>query len=206
MQDILVPEKGWRVAAQKIKVPEEKGLLFRTIGKTAQLMGRKEVPDVFKLLFINQRLFWAWLYFASRLMPYGQLSGRERELIILRVAWLCRCRYEWGQHIEIGLRSGLEDADIVKISTGVQSFQEEKERALIQACDDIHAHHEVRDATMQMLKFFYSDKLLIEITMLIGHYQMLAGVINSSGLALEASAEEEMTKFNQRIKSQQQSN
>lgn len=203
MKDILEPEKGWRIATQKIKIPEEQSLLFKTIGKTAQLMGRKEVPDVFKLLFINKRLFWAWLYFASRLMPYGRLSGRERELIILRVAWLCRCRYEWGQHIEIGSRNGLEDIDIVKVSEGVRSFPEGKERVLIQACDDIIAHQQLEEVTVTALKELYTDKMLIEITMLIGHYQMLAGVINSSGLVLEASAEEIMTKFNQRIANQQ---
>lgn len=202
MKDVLVPEKGWRATTQKIKVPEEQSLLFKAIGKTAQLMGRKEVPDVFKLLFVNKRLFWAWLYFASRLMPYGRLSGRERELIILRVAWLCRCRYEWGQHIEIGLRNRLEDIDIVKASEGVKSFPEGKERVLIQACDDIIAHQQLEETTMMALKELYTDKMLIEITMLIGHYQMLAGVINSSGLILETSAEEVVSKFNQRISAQ----
>lgn len=126
MQDVLIPERGWMPASQNIKITSDQSLMFLTIGKTAKFLGRDEVPDVFKLLFINKRLFWAWLYFASRLMPYGKLPGREREMIILRVAWLCRCRYEWGQHIEIGLRNGLKDMDIVHISKGAKAFKEEK--------------------------------------------------------------------------------
>ncbi len=199
MKDVLVPEKGWMKASQNIKITSDQSLLFRTIGKTAKLLGRDEVPDVFKLLFIHKRLFWAWLYFASRLMPYGKLPGREREIIILRVAWLSRCRYEWGQHVEIGLRNGLTDIDIVHVSEGADAFNDEKEQLLIKACDEIFAEHTLEDSTLQKLKTFYSDKLLIEITMLTGHYQMLAGVINTSGLALDASAEDFLQEFNGRI-------
>lgn len=199
MQDVLIPEKGWMPVSQNIKIPSDQSLMFKAFGKTAKLLGRDEVPDVFKLLFIHKRLFWAWLYFASRLMPYGKLPGREREMIILRVAWMCRCRYEWGQHVEIGLRNGLEDIDIVNISKGADAFSDEKEQLLIQACDEIFAEHTLRNATLQKLQTFYSDKLLIEITMLIGHYQMLAGVINTSGLALDVSAEDFLQEFNRRI-------
>lgn len=199
MQDVLIPEKGWMPASQNIKITSDQSLMFRTIGKTAKLLGRDEVPDVFKLLFIHKRLFWAWLYFASRLMPYGKLHGRERELIILRVAWMCRCRYEWGQHVEIGLRNGLEDIDIVNISKGADAFSDEKEQLLIRACDEIFDGQVLQDETLQRLQVFYSDKLLIEITMLIGHYQMLAGVINTSGLALDVSAEDFLQEFNRRI-------
>lgn len=57
----------------------------------------------------------------------------------------------------------------------------------------------IHNTTLLQLKNFYSDKLLIEITMLIGHYQMLAGVINTSGLALDASSEEFLQEFNKRV-------
>lgn len=199
MQDVLIPEKGWRNNSENIKIPADQGMIFKAIGKTATLLGRKEVPEVFKLLFVNKRLFWAWLYFASRLMPYGKLPGREREIIILRMAWLCRCRYEWGQHIEIGLRNGLKDIDIVHISKGADSFENEREQSLVLACDEIFNDQNISESTIQKLKNFYSDKMLIEISMLAGHYQMLAGVINTSGLALDASVEEFLREFNKRI-------
>lgn len=199
MQDVLIPEKGWRNTSESIKIPADQGMIFNAIGKTATLLGRKEVPDVFKLLFVNKRLFWAWLYFASRLMPYGKLPGREREIIILRMAWLCRCRYEWGQHIEIGLRNGLKDIDIVHISKGADSFENEREQSLVLACDEIFNDQNISESTIQKLKNFYSDKMLIEISMLAGHYQMLAGVINTSGLALDASVEDFLREFNKRI-------
>lgn len=199
MQDVLIPEKGWIELLGNIKIPAKQGLLFSSIGKIAIFFGRKEVPDIFKLMYIQPRVFWSWLYFASRMMPYGKLSSREREIIILRVGWLCRCRYEWGQHVEIGLRSGLEDQDIIHIAKGVDAFDDEKERALIQACNDFIESHMVSQETIEVLQQYYTDQLLLEILLLIGHYQMLAGIINSAGLNLEASAEQVMTDFNLRI-------
>lgn len=202
MKDILIPAQGWADTPQRMKIPaqKEQTILFNMIGKTSKWFGREEIPDVFKVLAINNRLFWAWLYFASRLMPYGKLSGREREIIILRVAWLCRCRYEWGQHIEIGLKNGLTDDDIVHISVGACAFQDEKEMSLIIACDDLINQKFISDHTWQLLSGYYTKKMLVEISMLIGNYQMLAGFLNSSGLTLEPSAEVIIQTFNERIK------
>lgn len=202
MKDILIPEQGWIDVPQRMKTPysKEQSLLFKIVGKAAKWFIRDEVPDVFKVLAVNNRLFWAWLYFASRLMPYGKLSGRERELVILRVAWLCKCRYEWGQHIKLGLKNGLTNKDVVSVSVGASDFQDEKEKGLMLACDELINHQQISETTWQLLSQFYSEKMLIEISMLIGNYQMLAGYLNSVGLKLEPSAEMVMQEFNSNIK------
>lgn len=202
MKDILIPVNGWIDIPKRMNVPadNEQSWLFKIAGKAAKLFGRNEVPDIFKVMAVNSRLFWAWLYFASRLMPYGKLSGRERELTILRVAWLCRCRYEWGQHIEIGLKNGLTDKDVINVSIGVSAFNDEKEKGLITAGDELINHQFILENTWQTLSKFYSDKMLIEISMLIGHYQMLAGFLNSSGLRLETSTEKVIQAFNEKVK------
>jgi hypothetical protein len=51
------------------------------------------VPDVFLLLLRHPHPFWAWLRFASKLMPFGTLDRRDAELVILRVAWNCSHRF-----------------------------------------------------------------------------------------------------------------
>src|SRR5262249_25663928 len=38
--------------------------------------GTDEVPSVFLLLLHHPRLFWPWMRFAARLMPYGTLDRR----------------------------------------------------------------------------------------------------------------------------------
>ena len=50
---------------------------------------------------------WLWLGFARRLMPFGKLPRRDTELVILRVAHLRGCDYEWHHHVRLGKRAGV---------------------------------------------------------------------------------------------------
>ncbi|HEY0914964.1 MAG TPA: carboxymuconolactone decarboxylase family protein [Solimonas sp.] len=198
----LQPEGGWVGFAEPRLVPpppSQRGLLFRAVSGGARMFGRKQLPDLFPVFHINRRLFWPWLFFASRLMPGGRLKAQEREKIILRTGWNCRCRYEWGQHLEIGLGVGLSDADVLRVSQGPAQAQDERERALLQACDDMAREQAISTATWTALAAHYREPLLIEITILIGHYQMVAGFLNSSGIALEPAIEQVLQDFHRRV-------
>lgn len=198
----LQPEGGWiQLAEPRLRPPPppQRGLLFRAVSGGARMFGRKQLPDLFPVFHINRRLFWPWLFFASRLMPGGRLKAQEREKVILRTGWNCRCRYEWGQHLEIGLGAGLSDDDVLRISRGPSQALDERERALLQACDDMAREQVISAATWATLAAHYREPLLIEITILIGHYQMVAGFLNSSGIALEPAIEQVVQDFHRRI-------
>jgi len=200
--DALQPEGGWAGpprARLNAPAPAARGILFRTASLFSRFLGRPEVPDVITVLHLHPRLFWAWLFFASRLMPYGKLPPALREKIILRTAWNCRSRYEWGQHVDIALRAGVSDEEIVRISAGPQACTDRHEQAVLQACDEVCRDTLVSDNSWQLLAEKYPEHLLIEILMLIGHYQMIAGFLNSAGLALEAPTEETLQAFYRRI-------
>jgi alkylhydroperoxidase family enzyme len=55
--------------------------------------------------------------------------------------------------------------------------------------------HLVDEATIEGLKKHYSHDLMIELLMLIGWYQGLAGVLNSSGIPLDSSLEDILTRL-----------
>lgn len=197
----LIPPGGWIAASGRLTPPppRARGLLFRGVGQVSRWFGRSELPDVFSVMHIHPRLFWGWLYFASRLMPFGRLPATTREKIILRTAWNTRSRYEWGQHVEIGLRVGVSDAEIVAVAEGPVAFADPQERAVMRACDELLRDRVISDATWATLREGYSEKLLIEIVMLIGHYEMVAGFLNSAGLTLEPSIESKLQAFHARI-------
>ena len=132
-------------------------------------------------------------------MPWGRLPGTVREMIILRTAWNCRSRYEWGQHIEIALRVGVTDDEIVALASGPSAFTDPLICAVMQACDEVFNDKCISSDTWKMLSTHYSEKLMIEIMILIGHYEMLAGFLNSAGVALEAETEATLQAFYQRI-------
>ena len=194
----LSPPGGWHACEQPRIAPLKQAELSAPLrallwgaGKWAhKRTGSSTVPDVFLLLLRHPKLFKPWLRFASVLMPYGSLDRRDAELVILRVAWRCRCRYEWGQHVEIGLRAGLAATDIARVSHGPQAEGWSALQAgLIQAVDDMHEQRQISADCWAGLQTQYSPAQMIELTMLIGHYEMLAGLLNSVGLPLEAHAE-----------------
>lgn len=166
-------------------------LVMKLAGKYAEKKtGLAKVPDVFLLLMRNRALFSPWLRFASKLMPGGSLERKDSELVILRVGWNCRSRYEWGQHVVVGQKAGLTPAEIARIADGPDApGWSPRQSALLRAADELHAERVISVATWQKLAEHYSDAQLIEVGMLIGHYEMLAGVLNSVGLALEPPAE-----------------
>lgn len=198
----LQPDGGWLACASprlQPPPPAERGWLFRAISLGAARFGRSQIPDLFPVLHIHRRLFWPWLLFASRLMPRGRLDAKTREKLILRTGWNCRCRYEWGQHVDIGLRAGLTDADIVRVARGPEQAIDAHERALLTACDDMAREQRIADDTWTALATDFDRVRLIEIVMLIGHYQMVAGFLNSSGIALEPAIERVLADFHRRI-------
>lgn len=197
----LKPDNGW-AGADKARIPiprgKQRSVMLRSLSKAAKRFGRSEVPDVFVALIQHPGLFWPWLMFASRMMPNGKLPAADREKCILRTAWNCRCRYEWGQHVEIALSVGVEDETIRSLSIGSAAC-EGKDKVLLCACDELFKNQFLTDPTWQALQTYYDDKQRIELVMLIGHYQMLAGFINSAGLQLEPGMQQVLQALHQRL-------
>jgi alkylhydroperoxidase family enzyme len=145
-------------------------------------------PHIFSTLARHPALFVSWLVFAGRLMPRGRLPRQETELVILRVAWNCANRYEWNHHERIGRRVGLTEAEIDRIPSGPDADGwSERRRAMLAAADEIHADGRVSDATWEALRDLLDDRELIELTMLVGHYEMVAATISTLGIQPEAN-------------------
>lgn len=197
----LMPNDGWQLPAERrIKAV---GDGTSTIGQRLllggiQRFGKLQASNLWTLMMNNMRVLRGMLFFASRLMPFGELDRRDTELAILRVAWLCRSRYEWGQHVDIGLRAGLTHEEIRRIPEGPEASEwSPRQRLILQACDGMIHHHLVDDPTMKGLREHYNERLQIELLMLIAWYQGLAGVLNSSGIPLDASLEKILETINE---------
>jgi alkylhydroperoxidase family enzyme len=137
-------------------------------------------PNVFTTLARHRRLFRAWLRFAGRLMPRGTLPRIDTELLILRVAHNCGCDYEWGHHVRLGMAAGLSDADIERVREGPEAEGLSARHAtLLRAADELHAERTIGDATWAALQAELDEKRLIELCLLVGHYEMLAMTLNA---------------------------
>ena len=189
----LTPPGGWRGPGRVRLGPltaSESSLGQRVLSSVTVRIGRVNAANLFLMLLRNVRLFWPWLMFAKKMMPYGELPRRDTELAILRVGWNCRSRYEWGQHVDIGLRAGVTPDDIARVAQGPAAAGWEPHlRAVLSACDEIHRDQMIAEDTWLVLSSHYDEKRLLELVLLINHYQMLAGVLISTGLELDDDLE-----------------
>jgi alkylhydroperoxidase family enzyme len=146
-----------------------------------KLMGLVTKPPPANLLLTlgrHRALFRAWLRFSGRLMPRGLLARRETELVILRVAHLRGSQYEYEQHVRIGRRAGLTDADLARVAVGPGAEGwSPRERALLAATDELDRDGDLSDAAWSGLREHLDERACIELCMLAGHYEMLATVI-----------------------------
>jgi alkylhydroperoxidase family enzyme len=140
----------------------------------------------------DPELFRRWLGFGGALLS-GTLPGRLRELVILRTAARFGGRYEWAQHLELGVAQGIswaEMAALVDFDGGLDAVEwAPVERAALRAVDETAADGAVGDATWDALAAELRESELIELLMLIAHYEMLTSVLRSLRIELEPRAE-----------------
>jgi alkylhydroperoxidase family enzyme len=137
-------------------------------------------PHIFTTLARHRRLFRRWLRFAAALMPGGKLPRTASELVILRVAHNTGSEYEWSQHERIALTAGLDAEQVRHAREGAQwEGWTDMQRLLLRACDQLHHDRTLSDELWAGLRRLLSDEQLIELCMLVGHYEMLAMTLNS---------------------------
>jgi AhpD family alkylhydroperoxidase len=150
------------------------------IARIAGIATRGAPPRIFTTLGRNRRLFRRWLWFAGALMPGGKLPRADTELAILRVAHNTGSEYEWAQHERIARRAGLSEAEVARVREGPDAEGwSERQESLLRAADEMHADGRIGDELWSRLSAQLDEPQLIELCMLIGHYEMLAMTLNT---------------------------
>ena len=146
--------------------------------------------NIFPTLAHHPDLFRAWLRFGGDLLTSWKLSGPDRELLILRTAVNCRSSYEWGQHVRISLAGGMEREMIDRVIEGPDAAGwSEHEAALLRAADELHEGSRISDETWATLERTYDTEKLIEATMVVGNYHVVAFALNTFGVELDEGLE-----------------
>lgn len=141
-------------------------------------------PNLFPTLARHRGLFRHWLRFAAALMPGGSLPRDESEILILRVAHNTGCEYEWRHHERLGNSAGLSVEEIERVRQGPEAAGWSHRRTvLLRAADELHAERRISEELWSELSRLLSEPKLIELCMLVGHYEMLAMTINSLEIA-----------------------
>ena len=127
----------------------------------------------------------AWFTFNNHVFR-STLSGRDREMATVRIAWLRRGEYEWAQHVRMAKSAGLSQDEVDAIMTGPDSpVWGPRDAALLQSVDEIAADRYVSDETWKRLSADFDRKQLMDLVFTIGAYDLLAVAMNSFGLELD---------------------
>jgi len=145
--------------------------------------GAGPLLNIFRTLAHHPKLLKRWLVFGNHVLARSTLPPRERELVILRVGYLCRAGYEWGQHVVIARQSGVTDAEIECIADGPDApGWSEADRALLRAVDELHADAFIGDATWQALTAHFTTQQVLDLIFAVGQYQLVSMALNSLGV------------------------
>jgi len=145
-----------------------------------------EVDDYFRTIAKHPGIFRCQLELGTVLFT-GRLVPRDRELAVLRVAWLLRAPYEWGEHVKISQRYGVTPEEIERVILGsTAGGWSAREAAILCAVEELLADQAISDPTWAVLAEDWDDAQLIEFTAMVGHYVATAFVQNALRVRLTA--------------------
>jgi 4-carboxymuconolactone decarboxylase len=143
-------------------------------------------PNIMKTLGNYSKLYNRWRVFGNHILYKSSLPLREKEVLILRIGWLCNSEYEWAQHSVIGKRAGLSDEEILRIREGPDADGWEPfDALLLRAVDELYIDSFISDATWNKLAETYDKLQLMDLVFTVGQYNLVSMVLNSLGLQLE---------------------
>ena len=148
------------------------------------------VFNIFKTLAHHPDLFRRWLVFGNHVLFKSTLPPRERELVILRIGWLCEAEYEWAQHVLIGKEAGLtaEEIDRIKAGPNARGWSE-ADKLLLQATDELRKDAFITDATWNGLCQRFDTKQLMDVVFAVGQYNLVSMALNTLGVQLDEGLE-----------------
>jgi alkylhydroperoxidase family enzyme len=162
----------------------------------ANMAPQARTMNVFRTFAHHPDLMRAWLPFGAHVLRSSTLEPRLRELVVLRVGWICHSPYEWGQHVNIGRRCGVSDTDLERLTAGPEADGwSNPEAAALRATDELVNGHTLSDATWADLSTHFSTRQVLDLIFLVGQYQLVAGALNALRVARDDGLDEAEVPF-----------
>jgi len=135
---------------------------------------RGALINVYKLLLHAPPLAACWLDLISTARFKTELDGRLREIAIIRVGYLNRTDYVVKQHVpQLAAPEGLTAAECDALADWQNSpLFSPRECAALSYADAMSRDVAVPDAVFDALRSHFNERQIVELTVLIGIYNM----------------------------------
>ena len=148
------------------------------------------IGNAFRTLLNVPALVEAVMPFLIYITSDTTLSARHRELLILRIGYLCGAEYEWGQHARIARGVGLSDEEIVRVTEGPEAAGWSSfESTLLRAADELDRDAAISDRTWAALEARYDTKQLMDVVFTVGEYNLVSMALKSFRVQLDEGVE-----------------
>ncbi len=153
--------------------PDEKPELADLAGRIKSAR-RGRVIKVYRLLLHSPPLTETWFQHNNAVRWSTELDGRLREMVIIGIGYVTNVPYVIGQHVpKLALAEGLtlKECDALR-DWKLSDLFTERDRAVLAYTDAMTEDIHVSDATFEAVKAHFTDRQIVELTVLIGTYAM----------------------------------
>lgn len=120
------------------------------------------------------------------LLLTNSVPVRQRQIAIMRTAWICRATYMWSSHLRTSLSFGLEPELFRPLQVGADDpYFTDLERVIIRAAEDLVSDRLISEANWAALSTEWDEQQLIDFMFTVGAYVLTAGVMRSTGVQRE---------------------
>lgn len=148
---------------------------------------RGSVLNLYRMMLNAPKIAQSWFGHMNNVRWGTGLDGRLRELVIVRLAYMTGSAYAIRQHVpKLALADGVSEAECEALKDWQAAAQfDARERAVLAYTDAMTRDIKVSDAVFAAVRPHFDDKTLVELTVLIGTYNMHARVLQALDVDLE---------------------
>ena len=148
---------------------------------------RGNLLNIYRLLLHSPPIASAWFDLLNAVRWKTTLDGRLREIVIIRIAYVNDAQYCLAQHVpELALADGVTRAECdALVDWRATSLFNERERAALAFTDAMTRHIRVPDDVFADVRRHFDERHIVELSVLIGAYNMHPRVQEALQLDLE---------------------
>jgi 4-carboxymuconolactone decarboxylase len=121
------------------------------------------------------------------LLSTSTLPVKQRQIAIMRLAWICNATYMWSSHLSTSVRSGLQPDMFRPVQVGADDpYFTEFERVVIRATEELVNDRKIGDVNWRALMQEWNDRQMLDFLFTVGAYVTIAGVMRSTGVQRNA--------------------
>lgn len=130
------------------------------------------------------------------LLLTNSVPVRQRQIAIMRTAWLTKATYMWSSHLRTSMGFGLEPELFAPLQVGAgDPYFTDFERTIIRATEDLVADRKISDANWAALSAEWTHEQMLDFMFTVGAYVLVAGVMRSTGVEREPELLELAAKY-----------